>query len=289
MVNIKHCFTIFFVLLIILLFGFVGNASAIQVFNIPLFVFCGLIIVFIHYLVFIPSWLFKTEHFFDLTGSISYVSVVLLCFTLNPPASFIGWTVGCLIIIWATRLGGFLFYRVKKVGKDDRFSDMKTKFWPFLVAWTVSSLWVYITVSAGLLILVKSVSLDLNMFFVIGLFFWLVGFLIECLADWQKMVFKSNINNQAKFISSGLWSLSRHPNYFGEILLWIGIAVIAFPILEKYEYLVLLSPIFVFFILTKISGINLLEAKADKKWCNDLEYISYKKNTPILFFSFFKK
>ena len=85
-----------------------------------------------------------------------------------------------------------------------------------------------------------------------------------------------------KFISSGLWSISRHPNYFGEIILWIGIFIISLPSLEGFEYLTVISPLFVFVLLNKISGINLLEKKADETWGDLDEYKNYKKSTPEL-------
>ena len=98
----------------------------------------------------------------------------------------------------------------------------------------------------------------------------------------QKIRFKSNPNNQEQFIKHGLWSVSRHPNYFGEIILWFGISVIAFPLLSGWQYISLISPIFVYFLLTSVSGINLLEKKANQKWNNSKSYQKYKKKTPQL-------
>ena len=119
---------------------------------------------------------------------------------------------------------------------------------------------------------------------IIGSSLWIIGFVIEAISDHQKKVFRQNISNKGNFIKSGLWSWSRHPNYFGEIVLWTGIAVIALPTMIGFKYIVLISPIFVYFLLTKISGIPMLEKSSDKKWGNDADYLDYKKNTPILFF-----
>ena len=117
----------------------------------------------------------------------------------------------------------------------------------------------------------------------IGFFFWVLGFVIEILADNQKKIFRENPVNKGKFISSGLWAWSRHPNYFGEIILWLGISIIAFPSMEGGEFLGLISPIFVYVLLTKISGIPMLEKSSDSKWGLDENYIKYKSTTPILF------
>ncbi len=95
--------------------------------------------------------------------------------------------------------------------------------------------------------------------------------------------FKEDPNNKDKFISHGLWAWSRHPNYFGEILLWIGIAIIAFPIFKNWDYLALISPFFIYYLLVNVSGIPMLEKAADKKWGTNEDYISYKDRTNILF------
>ena len=116
----------------------------------------------------------------------------------------------------------------------------------------------------------------------IGIVVWLFGFLFECIADYQKNEFKSKIENKNQFITKGLWSLSRHPNYFGEIILWIGISMISFSMLSGWQYLTLFSPIFIYILLTNISGINLLEKKADEKWGDLDSYQKYKENTPEL-------
>jgi steroid 5-alpha reductase family enzyme len=101
-------------------------------------------------------------------------------------------------------------------------------------------------------------------------------------ADNQKGRFKADPANQGKFISTGLWAKSRHPNYFGEIVLWIGVLLIAVPVLEGWQWVALLSPVFVALLLVKGSGVPLLEAKADKKWGGQPDYEAYKKNTPVL-------
>ena len=120
-------------------------------------------------------------------------------------------------------------------------------------------------------------------FMIIGFLLWILGFAIEILADNQKKIFRENPSNKGKFISSGLWAWSRHPNYFGEIILWLGIAIIAFPSMEGGEFLGLISPLFVYVLLTKISGIPMLEKSSDNKWGLEEDYIKYKKTTPILF------
>ena len=122
-----------------------------------------------------------------------------------------------------------------------------------------------------------------DLYFISGFILWSFGFIIEIIADQQKKKCKLDEENKDKFISSGLWSISRHPNYVGEITLWFGISIISFPILEGWQFITLISPIFVYLLLTKVSGVNMLEKRSDDQWGNQSEYQEYKKNTPVLF------
>ena len=116
----------------------------------------------------------------------------------------------------------------------------------------------------------------------IGLIIWILGFTFEVVADAQKSRFRADLQNKDKFIQSGLWSLSRHPNYFGEIVLWIGIAIIAVPVLKGWQWVCMISPVFVTVLLTRISGIPPLEKRADEKWGGQNGYEEYKAHTPVL-------
>jgi len=231
---------------------------------------------------FIPAYLFQTEHYFDLIGSISYVATVALAFLLVPSFDARGLVVATLICVWAIRLGSFLFIRVKKAGQDRRFTQIKTKFFRFLLTWTLGGTWVFITMAAGLAAMTSQTQTEIDAFFMIGVALWVVGFSIEVVADRQKTAFREDPDNADKFISSGLWSVSRHPNYFGEIILWIGIAVIALPVLAGWQWVTLVSPIFVSFLLLKVSGVPMLENNAESRWGNDPAFRKYKENTPTL-------
>lgn len=84
------------------------------------------------------------------------------------------------------------------------------------------------------------------------------------------------------FISTDLWAWSRHPSCFGEIALWTGIAIMAIPLLSGWRWVVLISPVFVTLLLTRVSGIPMLEARADKRWGDDEAFQSYTRDTPVL-------
>ena len=176
-------------------------------------------------------------------------------------------------------MGIFLFYRILRTGKDDRFSEIKNSFYPFLTFWFVSSTWVCLTAAPAIAVLNSEIKNIDNYFIYLGMIIWLFGFLFEVIADMQKLSFKNNSDNKDKFITHGLWSISRHPNYFGEIILWIGISVICIPLLSGWQYISLTSPLFVYLVLTSVSGINILEKRADQKWSKLESYQKYKKDT----------
>ena len=136
--------------------------------------------------------------------------------------------------------------------------------------------------AAALVAITTSTRKELDLFALVGFLVWAIGFSIEVIADTQKSRFSANPDNRGKFIQTGLWSRSRHPNYFGEIVLWIGVAVIAIPVLQGWQWIALISPVFVTLLLTRVSGVPLLEKKADKKWGGQEDYEAYKKNTSML-------
>ena len=190
------------------------------------------------------------------------------------------------ILIWALRLGSYLFLRILKDREDRRFKEWKTSFPLFLRTWTMQGMWVFLTSVSGITAICSRNIIDPGAYFYIGCALWIFGFLFESISDYQKRKFK--VQNPDSFINSGLWSLSRHPNYFGEIVLWLGITIIAFPALQGYQYFSLISPIFVFWLLTKVSGIPILERHADETWGSQEDYKKYKESTPVLFPKFFK-
>ena len=259
-----------------------GSQGSTQVNGLPLFFICGAIGFVLHWIIFLPSFAFKTEHYFDLTGSLSYISTVLAAIYLSPNLDTRDMIICAMIAIWAARLGSFLFWRIKKDGQDKRFVVMKTQFFWFLMTWTLGGLWVLVTMAAGLAAMTSDASIPLGPMAYLGIALWVAGMLIEVVADSQKTQFRKVPENRDRFITTGLWAWSRHPNYFGEITLWLGLALVALPVLSGWQLATMISPIFVYVLLTKISGIPLLERMAKKKWGSEPEFISYKESTPAL-------
>ena len=263
----------------IALAGSQGSASA---FGIPIFALAVALAFLIQWLVFVPAYLRQSERFFDLTGSITYISVTIIAVLLSPVVDGRSILLTVLVAIWAARLGTFLFRRIQKAGKDARFDELKPSFFRFLNVWTLQGLWVTFTLSAALAAITTTTRKELDLFALIGLLVWVFGFTVEAVADAQKSRFRADPENKGKFIHTGLWARSRHPNYFGEIVLWIGVAIIALPILRNWQWVTLISPVFVTVLLTRISGVPMLEKRADEKWGGQEEYEAYKKHTPVL-------
>lgn len=262
--------------------AFAGSQNGAKVFGLPLFMLAVALIFLVQWLVFIPSYINQTEKFYDLTGSLTYISITILAVVFSPQLDARSTLLMLMVIIWAARLGSFLFNRIHKTGKDDRFDDIKPSFWQFLNAWSLQALWITLATSAALITITSSTKIPFDVFAIVGLLIWLFGFGFEVIADQQKNNFRADPVNKGKFIKSGLWSRSRHPNYFGEIVLWIGVLVITLPVLQGWQWISLISPLFIILLLTRISGIPMLEKKGDSKWGGQEDYEEYKKNTPIL-------
>ena len=259
-----------------------GSQGSVPYQGLALFALCGAIGFALHWLVFIPSYAFQTEHYFDLTGSISYIATVSAAVYLNPQLDIRDKIICAMIVIWALRLGSFLFGRIKKDGKDKRFTVMKTKFTWFLMTWTLGGLWVLVTMAAGLAAITSNTTVPLGGLAYLGILLWVAGMLIEVTADTQKSNFRKIPENRDRFITSGIWAWSRHPNYFGEITLWLGLSLVAVPVLSGWQLATMISPIFVYLLLTRVSGIPMLEDMARKKWGSDPEFIAYTESTPAL-------
>ena len=250
--------------------------------GLTIFASCALIAFIVQWIALIPAYLLKTEHFYDLTGGATYLAVIVFAFMQSEQHDLRSIILACLVAIWAIRLASFLFLRVRNQGSDSRFDVIKLNFWRFSIAWTVQGLWVLITAGAAIAAITSSQKVDFGWIGVLGLAFWLIGFLLEAVADNQKRMFRQQKNTHKEFIQTGLWARSRHPNYFGEILLWIGVAIIAYPALYQWQLVTLVSPLFVILLLTKISGISLQENQADERWADNSDYQAYKKRTPVL-------
>jgi steroid 5-alpha reductase family enzyme len=260
--------------------GVAGSFTGERIGGIPAFAICGLIAFAVQWIVFVPAYLRQTEHYFDLTGSVTYIVLAWVGWSVGGDGR--AWLLAGLVTVWAVRLGSFLFGRVREAGGDRRFDAIKPDFMQFLMTWTLQGLWVFLTLSPALAAMTSTDGRPLGPVAAIGSLFWLAGFAFEVTADAQKRRFRAEAANRDRFITTGLWSWSQHPNYFGEIVLWCGIAIIAAPVLSGWQWATMISPVFVWLLLTRISGIRMLDARARRRWGDDAAYQSYRARTPRL-------
>lgn len=278
----RSVIAIVIVLLIATGLAFAGSQGGVSINGFPLFALCVALAFIIQWLAFIPAYLFRTEKFYDLTGGITYLTVITVALLLSTNMDNRSLLLTGIVAIWAIRLASFLFMRIRAAGEDRRFREIKQSFARFLLTWTLQGLWVAFSLAAALAAITSTVRKELDAFAVIGFLVWLFGFAFEVIADSQKSAFNANAANKGKFIHTGLWAWSRHPNYFGEIVLWIGVTIIALPILQGWQWATLISPIFIILLLTRISGVPLLEKRADEKWGGQPDYEAYKAGTSVL-------
>lgn len=247
----------------------------------PVFALCVAFAFALNALAFVPAWARHTEKFYDLTGSATYLSVVALALALGAPDPR-AWLLAGLIAVWAIRLGSFLFARIQESGRDPRFDAIKLDLGRFLLAFMLQGLWVALTAGCAIAAISSAARPPLGAFDALGVLVWLAGFALEVVADRQKQAFRADPANRERFITTGLWGRCRHPNYLGEIVLWSGIALVAWPALVGWQRVTLVSPFFVYVLLTRVSGIPLLEARARRRWGSDPAFRAYLERTPRL-------
>lgn len=243
------------------------------------------------------AWAFaaklKTEKFYDLTASLTYVVLVLYTFLTNskswPPALSRALVNSSLALIWALRLGSFLFLRVLKDGSDKRFDQVKHKPAKFLVYWLVQAVWIFLT---ALPVYVGNArnsdapaDQEKNFGFrdALGWLIWVIGFVVQVTADRQKRIFRADTRNHDKWIDEGLWHYSQHPNYFGEMAMWWGIWISSSAGFTSWlDYVTVISPCFVVYLISQVSGIPLLRKANLKRWGGNAAYQAYMRSTSLL-------
>lgn len=235
----------------------------------------------INLVLFLVAYRLQSDKLTDISYALSFLTIAIVSLLYASKYNFFSSIIFALPTVWAVRIGGFLLLRVMKVGKDRRFDNLRTSFVRF------GKFWLGQAVTAWILMLPVSIALyrggEVSILTVLGVVIWIVGLSIEAIADYQKFTFKSDMKNEGKWIQEGLWKYARHPNYFGEILVWAGIYVACFIALSSIERLIgLASPVLITLVLLFVSGVPLLEKSADKRWGNLKEYQGYKRRTRLL-------
>ncbi|MXY52949.1 MAG: DUF1295 domain-containing protein [Gammaproteobacteria bacterium] len=265
------------------LVAFAGSDGGIRCGALPVFAVCIALAYAMQWLAFVPAWLSRSERFFDLTGSATYLAGMGVALLASGAVDLRSGLIAAFVAVWAVRLGLFLFLRIRRAGADRRFDRLKARLPAFLMTWTLQGAWVSLACAPALAAITSRASVPgLDGWLLAGAALWLAGFAIEVLADEQKRHFRIRPENAERFIDTGLWGWCRHPNYFGEILLWCGVAMVAAPALQGWQLATLLSPLLIGLQLTFVSGVPLLDTRAKKRWGEDAAYRRYRERTPML-------
>ncbi|HXE09900.1 MAG TPA: DUF1295 domain-containing protein [Verrucomicrobiae bacterium] len=230
---------------------------------------------------FLIAFKLQSDKLTDISYALSFLALDVIALLYAGHLAAFNWLLFLLVGLWAVRIGGFLLYRVLIVGKDRRFDGMRESFTRF------GKFWLAQAVTAWVLMLPVTIAQyrggRLGVAAYIGLILWAVGLIIEALADYQKFAFKRNASNKGEWIKQGVWRYSRHPNYFGEILVWTSIYVYTFTVLQGMEKVLgLASPLLITLVLLFVSGVPLLEKSADARWGKLKAYQEYKQRTRLL-------
>jgi steroid 5-alpha reductase family enzyme len=224
----------------------------------------------------------KTDKLTDISYAATFVGLVLFTMASTDTLSVYKWLLAFMVFLWSVRIGMYLFIRINKTGRDKRFDGRRESFWRFIGFWLIQAVTVWV-VLLGTSLFILAGTKPITGFMIVGVALWLVGLVVETIADWQKFEFIQDKKNKNKWIASGIWKYSRHPNYFGEILVWFGVYVyVVSGLLGTEQVVAMASPLFITFMLLFVSGIPLLEKSADERWGKEAAYKKYKKSTSVL-------
>lgn len=280
--SFKHLISFLIILLVIIFLTYILSFDTLSINEIPIVYLFTSSILILNSTFFLHSYIYKTDIFFDLVGSLSFLSIGVISLLLIPNIDANQILVFFLLLFWSLRLGPFLFIRRLGANNDERLEEFFKSPLSLYFLWSMNSLWVFFTSLSMIIIFSSPNENEFGLIQWLGLIVWVTGYVIEVISDSQKTKF--NKFNKGKFINIGLWKYIRHPNYLGEIIIWVGIFIISLNYIHSLtSFLSILSPIFVFLLLRFITGVPQLEARGKEKWGHLDEYNSYKEKTGLLF------
>lgn len=236
---------------------------------------------------FLIAYILQSDKLTDLSYALSFFFAVWIALFLGNPLPQ-HWLGAVLVSLWAIRLGWYLLYRIRQKGRDKRFDQIRQSFFAFGAFWIAQAVTAVILLAPYLVSLHSlnhgnSNELHLPLLVLFGTGF-LLFLILETVADWQKFSFRSDGQNSGKFCNIGLFKLCQHPNYFAEISLWICFACLYIPDFIHHAALSvsLLSPLWIILLVTKFSGIPPLQKSMQKRYGNDVNFVRYREQTPLL-------
>jgi len=229
---------------------------------------------------------FKTDKVTDLSYGLTFIFIAnYWLFRGADTAGLYEIALSAMVTIWGLRIAGYLLFRILKTGTDSRFDDKRNDLVKFGKFWLLQGIAVWVIMIPVVYILTRAETTSMPLVAVVGAGIWLTGLVIETLADAQLYKFrfvKKKEDKKTAWIDEGLWHYSRHPNYFGEMLVWWGLFVYGIGVYEGLGWLAIVGPLFITLLLRYGSGIPILEKANDKRWGGKKEYQEYKKSTNLV-------
>lgn len=232
---------------------------------------------------FILAAILRTDVFTDITYSLSFIALSTLLVVVSGNHGLVAVLSALAVIVWALRLGSYLFVRILTIKVDHRFDDKRSNPVRFGIFWLLQALTVWIVMLPVYGLFSVDGARTPPVFAVVaGALLFAAGLALEAVADAQKFAFKTKPENRGKFMRDGIWKYSRHPNYLGEMLVWWGLSLPGIFLFRGVELFFLAGAPFITLMLLFVSGIPLLEKSAEEKWGSDPEYRAYRDSTPVL-------
>lgn len=225
----------------------------------------------------------RTDKVTDLSYSLTFLVLALILFGRSDAGGAAPLALASMIGLWSVRLAGYLVYRVMRMGRDARFDGVRERFWKFLQFWFFQGIVVWTVMLPTMIWFgLAAGPAPWSVWMTAGAAIWCAGLVIESLADAQKFRHKERLGPRARWMQTGLWRYSQHPNYFGELLCWWGLFVFVQPGLGWWFPLALVGPLSITYVLIGVTGIPTLVRSAEAKWGDDPDYRAYRGATSLL-------
>lgn len=240
---------------------------------------------------FIIAQLIKNNGIVDIAWGLGFVivaSYLLFSGDGNWHSSSLG--LWAMITLWGLRLSLHIAYRAWGKPEDYRYKNFRKGWGKYQYLGAFFQVFMFQGIIMGIILApvyvvyyYKPEDHFPTVAHIIGIIIFLFGFLFEAIGDYQLLQFSSKPENKGRIIQTGLWKFTRHPNYFGEAILWWGMAIYCLP--SQHGFIAFIAPIIVTILVTKVSGVPMLE----KKYKDNPEFQEYASRTPAFFPNFFIK